>query len=393
MSEQVADQTGQPQSWEARHAVAAEVFVPWVNQTYPLAGKTVLEYGSGTGAVSCAFAARAGSLIGYDIDAGAVEAALDRARKHALDNIDARATTAGQIFDEVRSHAGEIDVFLMYAVLEHLTIDERLQALRIAAEVVRPDGVIAVIETPNRLIDVDYHTSQLPFFDQLPTELALNYVDQSRREDFRVPVLAACGRDPDGGALTLARWGRGLSYHEFELVFGNLSERILAGGYDPDLLGERNLHTEELALARQLERVRPDLPPPFSRYWLDMLISPRPTDATAVRMIRPWSMETASSKRAKFTEWDTILLKPRQVLTVPLPTPTGRMICVLTSPAEELRLTVTAGGARVRKTLQGHPGDPLIADLRLAAAADKLALKASSTVHILLVGYECNGAR
>jgi SAM-dependent methyltransferase len=388
MSEAIAEQHPQPQSWDARHKVAAEVFVPWVDRVYPLAGKTALEYGSGGGAVSCAFAARATRVIGYDIDAGAVGAAAEYARERGLDNVEARTTTPERIFDEVRSHVGEIDVFLLYAVLEHLTIDERLRALRLATEVVRPDGVIAVIETPNRLIDMDYHTSQLPFFDQLPAELALQYADRSERADFRDPVVAARDRDPDGGALTLARWGRGLSYHEFELVFGDLSERVLAGGYDPDLLEERKLHTEELALARQLERVRPDLPPPFSRYWLDMLISPRPVDPVSVRMVRPWSLETASSKRAKFTVSDTVVLKRRQALRVPLPIATGRIVCVLTSPVEELQLTVTAGGARQRETLRGRPGYPLIADIRLARGADELALRTSNTAHVQLVGYE-----
>ncbi len=45
-----------PNSWEQRRRRAAEVLIPWIEQTVPLAGKTVLEYGCGNAAVSCAFA-------------------------------------------------------------------------------------------------------------------------------------------------------------------------------------------------------------------------------------------------------------------------------------------------------------------------------------------------
>ena len=74
------------QDSEARHAVATDVFVPWIERIFPLAGKRVLEYGSGNGCVSCAVAAAAGSLIGYDIDDSAVQEARERAAARRLEN-------------------------------------------------------------------------------------------------------------------------------------------------------------------------------------------------------------------------------------------------------------------------------------------------------------------
>ena len=56
-----ADPGEDPNSWEIRRRRAAEVLIPWIEQTVPLAGKTVLEYGCGNAAVSCAFAERAPS--------------------------------------------------------------------------------------------------------------------------------------------------------------------------------------------------------------------------------------------------------------------------------------------------------------------------------------------
>ena len=63
----------EPQDWATRNAVAADVFTPWLDRVFPLAGKRVLEYGCGSGCVSTAIAGRAGSLVGYDIDAPAVD--------------------------------------------------------------------------------------------------------------------------------------------------------------------------------------------------------------------------------------------------------------------------------------------------------------------------------
>ena len=59
-----------------------------------------------------------------------------------------------------------------------------MRSLRLAREVVKPDGAIVVCETPNRLIYFDHHTAQMPFFHLLPDELALDYYPRSRRPDF-----------------------------------------------------------------------------------------------------------------------------------------------------------------------------------------------------------------
>jgi ubiquinone/menaquinone biosynthesis C-methylase UbiE len=375
------------QSWDARHDVAANVFVPWIDRAYPLEGKTVLEYGSGTGSVACAFGARDGRHIGYDIDEGAVEVARGYADKRGLTNVEFHVTTAGEIFDQVRTHTDEIDVFLLYAVLEHLTISERLAALRLARDVVRPDGMIAVIETPNRLVDFDFHTSQLPFFDQLPEELGLAYVDRSERPEFRDEVLEARERDSDGGALKLARWGRGASFHEFELVFGDIGAHILAGGYDPDLLEERAVHTEERALARQLERVRPDLPPPFSRYWLDMLISPTSIAGRRPHLIRPWSFQASPKVGAGMTVNETMTLRRGGSLPVNLPEPATRLVCVLGTGARKATLSARVGRRRLRETREGTPGHPLIFDFELPQPAQDLTLRAPRSVDFHFIGY------
>ena len=70
-----------------------------------------------------------------------------------------------------RHETDGVDLVLLYALLEHQTLDERIETLRLAERIVRPGGAIVVTETPNRLTYVDRHTSQLPFFHLLPIEL------------------------------------------------------------------------------------------------------------------------------------------------------------------------------------------------------------------------------
>jgi predicted nicotinamide N-methyase len=379
------------QDWEERHEIAAEVFVPWVDGVYPLAGKTVLEYGSGRGCVSCAFGARAERLIGYDIDERLARESRERGAALGIEGLEFHTAAPDEIFARVRAHAGEVDVFLLYAVLEHLTIAERLEALRMAREVVRPAGVIVVIETPNRLTGNDYHTSQLPFFAQLPAELALQYASRSPRPEFRESIEAA--RDEaDGGELTLARWGTGVSFHEFELVFGDLARHVIAGGYEPRLLAERTIHAEELALARELERERPDLPAPFSRYWLDFVLSPEPVEPESVRLFRPWAADTSQSPAAAWTRWETVSLEAGERLAVEAPTSTARAVCVLSCGEPTVEVRARAESTSAVAVAAGEPGSQVVAELALGAPVERFTLEASAPAHYHCVGLELAGA-
>ena len=223
-----------PNSWNHRRQRAAEMLIPWIEQTVPLAGRTVLEYGCGDAAVSCAMAGRAGRVIGIDIDRSWIELGEEHVRRHGLDNVELEQEPVESVLDAVAARRGEVDVFLLYAVLEHLTLAERLALLRLARDVVKPDGAIVVCEAPNRLIYFDHHSAQMPFFGLLPDELAADYYTQSPRAEFRAAMDKASQRGRDALLEALARWGRGVSFHEFELVFGErLGEHVIASNYDP----------------------------------------------------------------------------------------------------------------------------------------------------------------
>jgi SAM-dependent methyltransferase len=317
--------------------------IPWIEQTYPLSGRTVLEYGCGNGAISCALGPVVDRLIGFDIDPDEVRYGARRATQLGLSNVQLAHVPIQQIFDETAALTGEVDVFLLYAVLEHMTAAERLHILDLARRVVRRDGIIVVSELPNRLIPYDGHTSQMPFFAQLPDEVALLYYGHSRREEF-VSALDAAVQTGDAQArVALARWGRGVSFHDFECVFGDLADYVLASNYDQLLMAVRDVTREELMLARLLDHYRPDLAPLWGRYWQDVILSPTPSVAPRRHFIRPWAMEPVESPGVVWRSSGTLELGRRCELRVHLPSASSRLLIGVSVDVQTVTITVDTG--------------------------------------------------
>jgi 2-polyprenyl-3-methyl-5-hydroxy-6-metoxy-1,4-benzoquinol methylase len=386
------DPNEDPNSWEQRRRRAADCLLPWIEQTVSLAGKTVLEYGCGNAAVSCAFAERAGRVIGVDIDPGGIELGNEEIQDRGLANVELELHPVETILDSVASRRGQVDVFLLYAVLEHLTVGERLAVLRLAREVVRPDGAIVVCETPNRLIYFDHHTAQMPFFHLLPDELAADYYPRSARQDFKDAIDVAAQNGRQATLEAIVRWGRGVSFHEFELVFGDLSRHVVASNYDPILFPERPVHPDEVILARYLERWRPDLAPVWSRYWLDLILSPLPIDKRPP-FLRPWTAETVESRNVGWTREESLYLSgPGATLWVSLPHPTRRLVIgtaihgdrplVLHARAE------TADAALAAATVEASPGHTAFTSFAFAEPALRIALESSGECHVVFVVFE-----
>jgi 2-polyprenyl-3-methyl-5-hydroxy-6-metoxy-1,4-benzoquinol methylase len=383
---------GDPNSWEMRRRRAAEHLIPWIEQTVPLAGRTVLEYGAGNAAVSCAFAERAERVIGLDIDPGWIELGNEELRRRGVGNVELELHSVERIEAAAAARRGQVDVFLLYAVLEHLTVAERLRVLELAREVVRPDGAIVVCETPNRLIYFDHHTARMPFFHLLPDELALEYRDRSGRAEFKAAIEEAALAGHERALEAIVRWGRGVSFHEFEVVFGErLSEHVLASNYDPLLFGERPVHPDEVILARYLRRWRPDLAPVWSRYWLDLILSPRPLQRRGAFLV-PWSADTTESSAVAYTSQENLLLKgPEATLWVTLPHPSNRLVVgSLSRDGAWLTLHARAEGSEqvIASAHRAGAGVAAYSTFNFAAPAQRVALSSTRECHLVFVGYE-----
>ncbi len=380
-----------PNSWEHRRRRAAETLIPWVERTFPLAGKTVLEYGCGNAAVSSAFAERALRVIGVDIDPGWIELGRQELSKRGVANVELELHDVERILEAVSGRRGTIDVFLLYAVLEHLTVAERLAVLRLAREVVAPGGVIVVCETPNRLTYFDHHTAQMPFFHLLPEDLAAEYYGHSEREDLRESLAEAELAGPPALHEAVVRWGRGVSFHEFEVVFGDLSRHVLASSYDPVLFRERPIHPEEVVLARYLDRVRPDLAPAWSRQWLDLILSPQALEHRPA-FVWPWIAETTESHRVGWNRWENLHLPGGDaVLWMDLPRPTTRLVVgAVTQEGRALGLRARPDGARNALGAELEPPAHVtgFVSLSFSAPTRRVALTATAPCDLVFVGYE-----
>jgi len=247
--------------------------VPWTAHHLDLRGKEVLEIGCGTGSSTAAFARICARVDGYDIDARGVEGARHRMEILRLPNVGVHLHAPQDVLPEVRRrHAAGIDVVLYYAVLEHQTFEERIESIRTCWDLLRPGGLFVVTDTPNRLTYCDFHTSFLPFYHVLPHEVATAYAKFSPRADFAADIHAALKKSDAIAQEQLIRWGRGVSYHDFELAIGDTRPLVVGDGFDPEILPIKPVIIEERILYTYwLERQVP-APVGFCRASLDLVL-------------------------------------------------------------------------------------------------------------------------
>ncbi len=185
--------------------------IPWIDHSCNLGGLNILEIGCGTGSSTVAIAEQGSNVVAIDVDESSLEIARARAKLLNL-NVEfynCNATNAHNLFLERR-----FDLIIFYACLEHMTYEERIAAMKNTWEMLPSGGYWCVADTPNRLWFIDEHTSMLPFFHWLPDNLAHDYSRFSHRDRFN----ELSTKDTRESSLEFSRWGRGVSFHEFELA-------------------------------------------------------------------------------------------------------------------------------------------------------------------------------
>jgi S-adenosylmethionine-dependent methyltransferase len=259
-----------------RYNQATEYAVPWVDRVAPLAGCHIIEIGCGTGSSTAAFARLAGHVHGYDIEPSFVEGACIRAQTLGLSNVSCHVVTPDQLLSEVRrGHgAGQVDLVLLYAVLEHCTVAECLETIQTSWDLLRPGGHLVIIETPNRLGYMDVHTTLMPFFHILPGPIALKYYRRTQRQSIITALDDAARVSEQKAEMTRIRLGTGISFHEFQIALGieDLSPLLAADGYEPEMLAWFPITLEERLL--QTFFLARDVPAPigFARFVLNLIL-------------------------------------------------------------------------------------------------------------------------
>ncbi len=260
----------------ARYYQCAQFVVPYLMSLgRPLKNYTALEIGCGTGSKSLCLSSLFNRYIGIDMNQEFLQQAQDRKTKMSCNNLDFINVEATHLKSFLNKLNCQVDVIFLYAVIEHLTIEERIETLQICWEYLKEEGILYIGEAPNRLCPVDHHSSFLPFFDSLPDQLALKYAKFSKRDNFSQDLLES--QQP---TIALYRRGRGCSFHEFELgimTTENIIHHIFCDNYSNYIVNMNPIRKYEINLLHQFSHLpihststgKNVIPPMFSRYWLD----------------------------------------------------------------------------------------------------------------------------
>lgn len=264
-----------------RMSQASDVFVPWLGQAIDVKGLRILELGCGSGSSTAGLAKRGAIVSGVDIKGPSLIMARRRLSLLGLQAnfVNAEPQWLQSNIDEA-GFPGPYDLIVCYAMLEHLLIPERLNLLKLCRSIMRRDGsMLATFETPNRFAPFDWHSSKLPFADVLPDELTYRYARKlSPRRDhpaFRHGEFSEAARE------AMYRFGRGVSWHEFELAIGFERLQVVLDGYSPRSIkqtGSQNVRDfalnepYETALAAIFSTLKPPIPRGFCRPSLELLL-------------------------------------------------------------------------------------------------------------------------
>lgn len=236
--------------------------IPWLDSLRTLNEANILEIGAGLGASTVCLAEQGANVTAIDVHAEALQVAALRSRLMGLQDR-VRVIEANGTAIDTLGKRGDFDLVIFFACLEHMTIDERLESLSKAWDLLLPGQQLVIFETPNRLWWLDDHTSMAPFFHWLPDELAVRYAALTPRQHFNQNFSVP---RPDA-VVDLARWGRGASFHEFVLALG-----IPAADLPVSSWICKYLRCPLPQFGRYLHQLAPDVPTGFLFPWLNLAL-------------------------------------------------------------------------------------------------------------------------
>uniref|UniRef100_A0A9E7ZNK5 Methyltransferase domain-containing protein n=1 Tax=Bosea sp. NBC_00436 TaxID=2969620 RepID=A0A9E7ZNK5_9HYPH len=239
-----------------RYMGSIDTLIPWVKRVCPdIDKRRLFEIGCGTGSSTAAFATACDGVTAFDIAEGDVIQAQARLKSFGVTNSCAKRADFTDILYNLDA-APRVDGVLLFAVLEHMYVSERIETLKRSWSKLSSGGMIIICETPNRLSYIDAHTFSQPFANMLPPDLSRMWADKCVSDAVRNELKAV---PPDDYLALRDRFIRighsGPSYHEFELALGEqVHDCIVSGEFDPEIDAinlpyrlEHNLLAQELA--------------------------------------------------------------------------------------------------------------------------------------------------
>jgi 2-polyprenyl-3-methyl-5-hydroxy-6-metoxy-1,4-benzoquinol methylase len=141
-------------------------------------GARVLDFGSGIGASTLGMAELLPSsqITGLELHANLVGLGRHLAANRHLSNVEFEVSPAA---DAVPRSARPFDYIMLSAVFEHLLPEERRRLMPQLWDLLKPNGVLFVNQTPHRWFPRDCHSTGLWGINYLPDRLAHRYAHHS----------------------------------------------------------------------------------------------------------------------------------------------------------------------------------------------------------------------
>jgi 2-polyprenyl-3-methyl-5-hydroxy-6-metoxy-1,4-benzoquinol methylase len=201
--------------------------IPWLDSVKSLKNSKILEIGCGHGSSTVTLAEQGVVVTAIDVDEELINAARKRCDNHKLE-VEFHLLNAQDV--GIHFSGRVFDFIIFWAALEHMTLEERLLAIKGAYDILSTDGMLCIIGTPNRLHYLDTHTSELPFFNWLPDNLAVLFASYSSRNEFADNFKEL--NNISDKMLELYRWGRGVSFHEILLALKPINNLNIISSLD-----------------------------------------------------------------------------------------------------------------------------------------------------------------
>lgn len=279
--------------FESRFVRTCQFLVAFINQIPDLHQKTALEVGCGRGAKAVVLSQFFKQYVGIDIAKSKIELAKKVSSNFKITNIDFIHDEAANIEHFLSGYREKFDVIILYAILEHLTIEEKINLLRCCWEYLNDDSYLFIGEAPNRMVPVDYHSSKMLYFQQMPIDLWKEYYNRSPNR-FWVDKM---NEGEKKGLFTKTAYRRGLhvGHQEFDLAIKSVEElkpHIFRDNFANQILNLYPYEGFEFAKLLEQNQIRTfpaqvmvaprDLPDFFSRYYLEVVLKKCPVQKKAL---------------------------------------------------------------------------------------------------------------
>ena len=250
-----------------RYQGTLDTLIPWVRRLVPdIGGRHLFEVGCGTGSSTAAFATICERITAFDIAEPDVRLARERLTHFAVTGSSAESSDFPEILRRLDAEV-RVDGVLLFAVLEHMYVSERIALLKSAWTKLPPAGVIVICETPNRLSYFDRHTFRQPFMNMLPPELVKLWGSTCTNQATREAIEAIQTSDYMELRDKFVRMGQsGPSFHEFETAIGTgVHQCVISGEFDPEVSAINGPYRlEHDLLCRALQERAPHVSPAFA---------------------------------------------------------------------------------------------------------------------------------